>query len=468
MKSLKIRHMPAVLKARLRRAYRRSELRKLLQWFKGKTVHPALYLASAIFLVGAMLGLHYHLSQYFYVVMLEGREVGLVRDAAEIEKFLIELNECCCSFYGMAVQPEQDISLIREYRFDGEEDLSVVKETLKQQIKLVTGAQMLTVDQIPAVPVMSENEVEQVIDLLGSAYVTESENVKLIEVDLLEEIASMPCTVPPEEVCAPAEAAQLLLGGENDAENRLLLASRQGEPLRDEPSEGEAVLPTVHVQTVEEHRVVESIPFTTEYTYNDKMWHVQSNVLIPGEPGEKEVTYHVTCRNGQEVARQSVNQTVLREPVARVVEKGTSRIPSVGTGLFLWPVQGGGSITQYFRGSSHSGIDITHGPGNSHPSILAADSGVVVETGSKYPQGNYIVIYHGNYYTVYLHTQVNYVSAGDKVSRGQTIALMGNTGRTRGLTGIHLHFEIRRSNGSGVWGYWNSNPAVNPLGFFNP
>ena len=77
--------------------------------------------------------------------------------------------------------------------------------------------------------------------------------------------------------------------------------------------------------------------------------------------------------------------------------------------------------------------------------------------------GNYIILYHGSYWTVYLHHSRNLVSVGQKVSRGQTIAYMGSTGRS---TGPHLHFEIRVNNGSGVWSGWYAHRAINPLQFY--
>ncbi|NLA46863.1 MAG: peptidoglycan DD-metalloendopeptidase family protein [Firmicutes bacterium] len=465
-----IRQWPAVLGKKLRRAYHYSELRKLLLWLKGKTLHWALYLALASFLAGASLGLHFYLSQFFYVNSVEGREVGMVRDAGEIEQFLTELNERCSSLYGMSVEPEQEILLNREYRFDGEADAPAVKEALRQQITLKTEAVMLTVNWIPAIPLKSEEEIPAVINLLTNAYTRQESNVRLLEVKLVEEIAGMPCSVPPEAVCSAEEAAEFLLCGANPENSRLLLASRHGEALREKvlPETDEA-LPAIHVQTVEEVKTVEAIPYDTSYTYNDKMWYAQSHVLIPGKAGKKEVTYHVTRENGEEISREIVSQKVLQEPVTQVIEKGTSRAPAIGSGRFLWPVTGG-FVTSGYRTASrpgHTGVDIYHPKGRGTP-ILAADSGVVVEAGLKYPQGNYIVIYHGSYYTVYAHNSVNYVSTGAKVARGQTIALMGNTGRTFGRTGVHLHFEIRRCDGSGVWGYWSKNPAVNPLGFFKP
>ena len=106
------------------------------------------------------------------------------------------------------------------------------------------------------------------------------------------------------------------------------------------------------------------------------------------------------------------------------------------------------------------GIDIAAATGTP---ILAADSGVVVISSSGWPMGNYIVLRHSGYWTVYLHHSRNLVSVGQSVSRGQTIAYLGSTGYS---TGPHLHFEIRRCNGSGVWSGWRSHPAINPLQFF--
>jgi murein DD-endopeptidase MepM/ murein hydrolase activator NlpD len=90
------------------------------------------------------------------------------------------------------------------------------------------------------------------------------------------------------------------------------------------------------------------------------------------------------------------------------------------------------------RRSSHTGLDIATSTGTP---IVAAASGTVTFSGWKGSYGNMIVITHSNgIQTYYGHCRKLYVSAGAKVSQGQTIAAVGSTGNS---TGPHLHLEVR-------------------------
>lgn len=123
---------------------------------------------------------------------------------------------------------------------------------------------------------------------------------------------------------------------------------------------------------------------------------------------------------------------------------------TTGSGKFVWPT--GGRLTQKFSWY-HKAIDIAN---KAAPDVVAADGGTVVIAGwpDQSGYGNRILIDHGNgYTTLYGHLQKLYVSAGQRVSRGQTIGQMGSTGRS---TGTHLHFEIRSGGGN-----------LNPLNFLN-
>ena len=86
----------------------------------------------------------------------------------------------------------------------------------------------------------------------------------------------------------------------------------------------------------------------------------------------------------------------------------------------------------------HKGLDIANRKGTQ---ILAAADGVVTFVGKRGLFGNLIVIDHGHGITTrYAHLSKTFFKKGDHVSRGKTIALMGNTGRS---TGTHLHYEVR-------------------------
>lgn len=114
----------------------------------------------------------------------------------------------------------------------------------------------------------------------------------------------------------------------------------------------------------------------------------------------------------------------------------------LGTGRFLWPVPNFYKVSSNFgpRGRRHhDGIDI---PAPKGTPIVAVDSGVVIYSDNGIRgYGNMIVLSHGDdVFTVYAHNTKNKVDKGEKVKKGETIALVGNTGRS---TGPHLHFEIR-------------------------
>ena len=103
-----------------------------------------------------------------------------------------------------------------------------------------------------------------------------------------------------------------------------------------------------------------------------------------------------------------------------------------------------GTITSRFgakssiRSSAHTGLDIGASTGTA---IKAASSGTVTWAGWKGSYGYLVVITHSNgVQTYYGHCSKLYVSEGQSVSQGETIAAVGSTGNS---TGPHLHFEIR-------------------------
>ncbi len=99
------------------------------------------------------------------------------------------------------------------------------------------------------------------------------------------------------------------------------------------------------------------------------------------------------------------------------------------------------------RIAPHRGVDFAMPVGTP---VMAIGDGEVVVSKNGDGAGNYVAIRHGRQYmTRYMHLKKLLVKPGQKVKRGDRIALSGNTGRS---TGPHLHYEI-----------WINQQAVNPL-----
>ncbi len=113
----------------------------------------------------------------------------------------------------------------------------------------------------------------------------------------------------------------------------------------------------------------------------------------------------------------------------------------------IWPTKGwvttgfqmrDDPFTGYRR--MHAAIDISNRTGTP---IYATADGKVVEVGRQGGLGNMVVIDHGyGFKTRYAHLKQATVKKGQRVSRGEQIALMGNTGHS---TGPHLHYEVIRN-----------------------
>jgi murein DD-endopeptidase MepM/ murein hydrolase activator NlpD len=88
----------------------------------------------------------------------------------------------------------------------------------------------------------------------------------------------------------------------------------------------------------------------------------------------------------------------------------------------------------------HEGIDFAAPEGTR---IHAVAAGIVTWAGPRGGYGNMVQIDHGNgYATRYGHTEKVLVHVGEMVSRGDAIALVGDTGRS---TGPHVHFEVLKN-----------------------
>lgn len=194
-------------------------------------------------------------------------------------------------------------------------------------------------------------------------------------------------------------------------------------------------------------KVTETVPFTTEYRRNDDLYVGTYEKTQDGADGEKEVIYCITYKDGTPLSREKVSETVVLEPIAKIIDEGTKTKPvTASKDKYIWPIKDHFDITDTFGGrtvngrySYHYAIDLATRAGTP---IYAADGGVVTTADRNSSYGYYVIIKHDNgQETLYAHMQSEpLVSVGERVYQGQQIGEVGMTGYA---TGYHLHFEVR-------------------------
>lgn len=169
-------------------------------------------------------------------------------------------------------------------------------------------------------------------------------------------------------------------------------------------------------------------------------------VTTAGKNGLTKKTEEIVTLNGEVVNTTLISSEIISSPVTEVVTIGTgttyisaSDKANISAAGFICPLASGSyKITSYWGdGRGHKGVDLSAAKGTP---IYAAASGTVTFSGWYGGYGYSVVIDHGNGLTTrYAHASALYVTKGQKVTQGQSIAGVGTTGDS---TGNHLHFEV--------------------------
>jgi murein DD-endopeptidase MepM/ murein hydrolase activator NlpD len=150
-------------------------------------------------------------------------------------------------------------------------------------------------------------------------------------------------------------------------------------------------------------------------------------------------------------------QIIVPTAATRVVAQRATRTRALATKpavkpslLGQWARPSSGAVVSPYGmrwGRMHKGIDFGAGYGDP---IRAVGDGVVIGAGYLGEESGYgqiTLIRHANgFVSAYAHQSRMFVQAGDRVSAGQLIGLVGSTGNS---TGPHLHFEIRTGTHDG-------------------
>lgn len=145
-----------------------------------------------------------------------------------------------------------------------------------------------------------------------------------------------------------------------------------------------------------------------------------------------EAKLYIQAKSLDEITDMARNQEIRMQNIPAiqpVLNKDMKRVAS-GYGVRIDPI--------YHIKKFHHGMDFSAPVGTE---IYATGNGRVIYAGWKQGYGNTVVIDHGyGYTTVYAHCYKAVARKGQRVKRGDIIALVGNSGKS---TGPHLHYEVR-------------------------
>ena len=463
-----VRDIDRLIPAKIKNKYRISPqysdcVKEMWQEFKGKIISgsTALLVLAAVCLCTNALDF-----RLGYEVILDGETLALVTEEETVYNAVNAVAEDVRRFMGEAATYKKEPVFVR--RLVSGKNLSnadEIKEHLLSHLDYMVECAGIYVSGEPVLALTTKEAADYVLTkhktTLAGEFLTESAAADFVEkVDVKTGFMHIGMLKTPEE------ALTLLAGNDNQQSREYevkasdtlwdiaashglsverLLALNDG--INEKIKEGdiltvEEAVPVLSVRTVDTEEYEESVPYTVEKIKDAGLYENTTAVAQKGVNGKNRIIAKITRVNGVETSREKLSAEELTAPVNQIEKVGTKkRPPTTGSGTFLKPTVGSLSSRYGSRWNrSHNGIDIT---GAHNTPIKAADGGVVTYSGWMDGYGNYIVINHENgYQTAYGHCSSLLKNVGDRVSKGDTIAKMGNTGRS---TGTHLHFEVKKN-----------------------
>ena len=398
-----------------------------------------------------------------FEAVVNGQSVGVVSDRAVCEQVINDVNMTLAQNFGEDSKINAEIvtipRLVARGSFTSEQQL---KNAVCAMSDKMHEMYVIYLDDTQLCALSSAEEAQKVLTDFQNYYTGGDENVSF-ETD-------RPLTIRAEQapitLLRSAQEAVNVLNGSEKKENEYTVLpgdtlwgiSRKfdtsvdeilslNEGLGENIVDGDVILiksyvPVVNVTTKQVKEYTQKIGYETEVVETDSMYRGKSEITRQGENGEAAVVANIIKQNGQEISREILSQTTLKEPVTQIKKVGTKEPPSgYGTGSFISPVYG--TITSRFgyrKSGFHKGIDIANSYGTP---IRAADNGIVIAAGWEGLFGKLVKIDHQNgYVTYYAHNSSFAVKVGEVVEKGEIIAYMGSTGNS---TGNHCHFEIYKN-----------------------
>lgn len=435
-----------------------------LPWKSPKMIGGAL--ATLLVLGGG--GYYFNSTALAAYVVVNGETVGIVESINKGEELVEQILEEEGAVFGEVAKTHDQIEYNTARIDNNYTPLS--KEELKEKLSLYIDAVELKIADTSMFKLADQKDVDQLLETYQEIYVQEDENNQLTSATFEEEVVVEEVEALPQEITTVEEAFEELKQGnvqkeeylveendswwliarKNDLKTVEVLAANPGATLDSIIKPGEKIMiekvtPFLTVVFEGTKVATETIPFDVVTKVDSKLASGTSKVTQAGADGEKVVTYSYVQKNDKVITKDVVDEKVTKEAVSQVVAKGPQRVQvasaSRGSGVVPGLVRPyGGSVSSYYGyrgGEFHTGIDYA---GPTGEAFVAAAAGTVISASWQGNYGNSIVLDHGNgIQTRYAHASKLLVKVGQTVSQGETIGLVGSTGRS---SGPHLHFEV--------------------------
>ncbi|EKJ85344.1 peptidase M23-like protein [Leptospira meyeri] len=171
--------------------------------------------------------------------------------------------------------------------------------------------------------------------------------------------------------------------------------------------------------------------------YRKDASELDSNLLLFQQVVTTYTQFGVRLGNLVPNFQNAIDYLSMRESIFYSMPRGRPLKPGVGvvTSTFGYRSDPFGILPV---GEYHSGIDFAAGEGTP---IYATGPGIIAVDTAVGGLGKSVRINHENgFFTLYGHCSLILVNPGDRVKRGDKIALVGQTGKA---TGAHVHYEVR-------------------------
>ena len=413
-----------------------------------------------------------------YEVYINDKPIGVMTDVSNLQSMLENIYTEYESQYSMEVKRDvvltyYGVNIDEQYLCPSE----YYEQLIKDNIEINVIAWVIYVNNNPAIALQKRDDAQWVLEQLLSPYQNYSETIERFDIGFLENVERKSEAISYEKVQEKETALRIMQYGDDidvtkhkvvSGETLYSICNSYGLKLSDiykaNPSltddgkiyKGDILIVTkisniVNVKYTEYVERTEEMPYETIVLEDNSMYETQSRVQQEGITGLRNIKANVVYINGSESSYEILSaEEPSRQPVDRIVVKGTKEVPYVyklaTQGRMALPLSNY-TITSYFgtrdtgiEGAStfHNGIDLKAPYGTP---IYASADGQVSFAGSSSGYGLLVKITHGGgVETRYGHCSTLLVKSGQYVKKGDIIALVGSTGVS---SGNHVHFEVR-------------------------